>query len=113
MEVTTMKTMFILALLPVALGANATCVTDPPEIGDIGPSSGLVCQELTQRFPGANLAVEGRSIHSPTEVTVTASIDGRPILLAYRLTGLTWSADDTGSGLVDAAAQPARLSLGH
>lgn len=108
-----MKTMFILVLLSVALGANATCVTDPPEIGDIGPSSGLVCQGLTQRYPRAALAVEGRSIHSPTEVRVTASVDGRPILLAYRLTGFTWSLDDTGNGVADAGAQPARLSLGH
>ena len=108
-----MNTKLIFALFPVALGANATCVTDPPEIGEIGPSSGLVCQELTQRYPGAALAVDGRSIHSPTEVRVTASVDGRPILLAYRLTGFTWITDGTGSGALDAGAQAARLSLGH
>jgi hypothetical protein len=108
-----MNKMLILAMVPVALGANATCVTDPPEIGDIGPGSGLVCRELTQRFPGTALAVEGRSIHSPTEVRVTASVDGRPILLAYRLTGFTWSVDNIGNGAVDAAVQPTRLSLGH
>jgi len=108
-----MKTTIILALLPVALGANASCVTDPPEIGDIGPGSGLVCQELMQHYPDAALAVDGRSIHSPTEVTVTASVDGRPIRLAYRLTGFTWSIDDTGNGVVEGGPQPARLSLGH
>lgn len=99
-----MKTTIILALLPVALGANASCVTDPPEMGDIGPSSGLVCQELTQRFPGATLAVEGRLIHSPTEVRVTASMDGRPILLDYRLAGVEWVADEAGSRSADTAS---------
>lgn len=108
-----MNTKLFFALFPIALGANATCVTDPPEIGDIGPGSGLVCQELMQHYPDAAIAVVGRSIHSPTEVTVTASVDGRPILLAYRLTGFTWSVDDTGNGVVDGGPQPARLSLGR
>lgn len=99
-----MKTTIILALLPFALGANASCVTDPPEMGDIGPASGLVCQALTQRFPGATLAVEGRSIHSPTEVRVTASVDGRPILLGYRLAGVEWVADESGSRSADTAS---------
>jgi hypothetical protein len=108
-----MKSTIILALLPLALGASANCVMDPPEMGDIGPGSGLVCQELEQRFPGAALAVEGRSIHSPTAVSVTAAVDDRPILLAYRLTGFTWSLDDAGNHAADAAARPTRLPLGH
>jgi len=99
-----MKTTIILALLPFALGASASCVTDKPEMGDIGPASGLVCQELTQRFPGANLTVEGRSIHSPTEVRVTAWVDGRPILLDYRLTGLDWGAESVDSRSADSAS---------
>ena len=107
-----MNRTLILTLLPVALSANAACLTDPPEIGDIGPGSELVCQELTQRFPGATLAVEGRSIHSPTDVKVSASVDGRPILLAYRLAGFTWSTDCTG-GVEDAAPQSGRLSQRH
>ena len=110
-----MNRMLILAMLPFALGANASCVTDPPEMGDIGPGSGLVCQELTQRFPGATLAVEGRSIHSPTEVRVTASVDGRPILLGYRLAGVEWVADEAGSRSADTASsrsdRPRRMSL--
>jgi hypothetical protein len=96
-----MNKMLVLALFPVALGANATCVTDQPEMGDIGPASGLVCQELTQRFPGATLAVEGRSIHSPTEVRVTASVDGRPVMLDYRLAGVIWSVVKAGSPSAD------------
>jgi hypothetical protein len=85
-----MNKTLILALLPIAVGANANCVTDAPEIGDIGPGSELVCNRLTQRFPSAALAVEGRTIHSPAEVRVTASVDGRPIVMDYRLAGFTW-----------------------
>jgi hypothetical protein len=85
--------MLILTLLPIAIGANANCVTDAPEIGDIGPGSDLVCNALESRFPGAALAVEGRAIHSPTEVTVTASVDGDPVSLRYELTGYTWRLD--------------------
>lgn len=96
-----MKTSIILTLLPVALGANAACVTDPPEMGDIGPGSGLVCQELMHRFPGAALAVEGRSLHSPTGVRVTASVDGRRVLLGYRLAGAEWIPDEAGSQSAD------------
>lgn len=99
-----MNRLLILAMFPLALGANASCVTDPPEMGDIGPGSGLVCQELTQRFPGATLAVEGRSIHSPTEVSVTASVGGRPILLDYRLAGGEWIVDEAGSRSADKAS---------
>lgn len=108
-----MKTTIILALPLVATGAHASCVTDQAEMGDIGPSSELVCQELEQRFAGAALAVEGRLIHSPTEVTVTASADGQPILLGYRLTGFTWHVHDIGAGALNAGVQPATLSLGR
>ncbi len=99
-----MNRILILSIFPLALGASASCVTDPPEMGDIGPGSELVCQELTRRFPGAALAVEGRSIHSPTKVSVTASVDGRPILLDYILTGLNWDANETGSRSADTAS---------
>jgi hypothetical protein len=101
--------MLILAMFPLALGANASCVTDPPEMGDIGPSSGLVCQELAQRFPGAALGVEGRAIHSPTEVSVTASVDGRPILFGYRLAGNEWIVDEAGSQSADTASLPSNV----
>ena len=104
-----MNRMLILAIFPLSLGANASCVTDPPEMGDIGPGSGLVCQELAQRFPGAALAVEGRSIHSPTEVRVTASVDGRPILLDYRLAGIEWIVDESGFHSADTAILPSNL----
>lgn len=108
-----MNKMLIPTLLPVALSANAACLMDAPEIGDIGPASGLVCQELARRYPGVALAVEGRSIHSPSEVTVSASVDGRPILLVYRLTGFSWTADATSNGVEDAAPRSDRVSQGH
>lgn len=104
-----MNRILILAMFPLALGANASCVTDPPEMGEIGPGSGLVCQELAQRFPDATLAVQGRSIHSPTEVEVTASVGGRPILLDYRLTGGEWIADGAGSNSADTASSRSNL----
>lgn len=91
-----MKNPLMLAMLPVAVGASATCLTDPPEIGDIGPDSALVCRALERQFPGAALAVEGRSIHSATEVWVTASVDSRPVRLHYSLAGFSWTLDNAG-----------------
>ena len=82
------------ALLPVSSGANAVCVPDPPEIGDIGPSSERVCLELEHRFPGAALAVENRLIHSPTAVSVVAAVDGKPVSLRYQLFGWAWQLED-------------------
>jgi hypothetical protein len=97
----TFKKMLILSMLPVAVGAQATCLTDGPEIGDIGPGSEVVCGQLEDRFAGADLAVEGRSIHSPTEVSVAASVDGKPVSLRYELSGFTWRLDETGERLTD------------
>jgi hypothetical protein len=89
------KQTLLLAALPVVLGARATCVNDPPELGDIGPASELVCGELERRFPGAALAVEGRSIQSPTEVSVITSVDGTPVVMNYELVGYSWRMDDS------------------
>lgn len=95
------KQMLCMALLPVSIGASAICVNDPPEIGDIGPGSELVCKELALRFPEAALAVEGRSIHSPTTVAVVASVDGRPISLRYKLSGYSWQLDEAVARVTD------------
>lgn len=84
------------------MSATAVCMTDQPEIGDIGPDSELVCKELALGFPDAAVAVEGRSIHSPTTVSVVASVDGRPVLLRYELSGYTWRLDETGAPITDA-----------
>ena len=108
-----MNRRLILALLPFAAGANANCQTDPPEIGDIGPDSALVCEGLENRFPGTALAVDGRSIHSPTEVTVAATVDGRPIILDYTLTGFSWNLDDPGTRTADTVVPPPDPTIGY
>jgi len=87
---TTIKQMLILSMLPVAVSARATCMPDAPEIGDIGPSSEVVCRQLESHFAGAKLAVQGRAIHSPTDVSVLTSVDGTPVRMGYELTGYTW-----------------------
>lgn len=101
-----MNRILIFALLPVTLGANANCLTDGPEIGDVGPDSELVCNELVRQFPGATMAVENRFIHSPTEVTVTASVNGEPISLEYTLAGFTWGLNVAGTRTADTTARP-------
>ncbi len=89
------KQTLILGLLPISVAASATCVNDPPEIGDIGPASELVCSELSQRFLDAALAVEGRSIHSSTDVSVIASVDGKPVSMRDELSGYSWRLADS------------------
>jgi hypothetical protein len=85
----------LLAILTAAFDTNAACLTDPPEIGDIGPSSELVCNALERRFPKAASAVEGRAIHSPTAVSVAVTVDGEPMTLRYGLSGYAWRLDET------------------
>lgn len=97
-----MKRFLILTLLPATLGVHAACLPDAPELGDIGPASERVCNLLEDRFPGARLTVDDRSIHSPTAVTVSASVNGRRVQLDYRLIGLTWALD---SGAVPIAGR--------
>ena len=92
----------VLAILPVAFGTHAACVPDPPEIGDIGPSAELVCTQLERQFPGATLAVDGRSIHSPTDVSVAASVNGKPIKLHYELLGFSWRPHKAGDRIAHA-----------
>ena len=59
------KHTLVLSTLLFAFDTNAGCVIDAPEIGDIGPSSELVCRELESRVPGSILVVESRNVHSP------------------------------------------------
>lgn len=93
----------LLALLALPLGALADCVPDPPEIGDIGPDSALVCRTLQRLYPGVALRVDGRTIRSPTEVSVHASVDGRPLRLGYRLSGFSWQLEHSDARLADFA----------
>lgn len=99
------------AMFAAALAANATCVSDPPEIGDTGPASELVCSELERRFPGSAIAVEGRSVHSPTEVSMIVSVDGAPVRIDYELSGYSWRLDDDSIRTADTLTPQADLSM--
>ena len=68
----------------------AMCTPDPPEIGDIGPVSELVCRDLEKRFPGSIMAVENRTIRSPERVEILVSVDGESMVLGYALDGFVW-----------------------
>ena len=85
------KLCLIPCLLLASIESFANCTPDAPEIGDIGPSSELVCRELERRFPAALTAVESRTIVSPTAVKVQVSIDGESTLLHYDLAGFDWT----------------------
>jgi hypothetical protein len=106
-----MKQLPALAILFLTFAAHAACVPDPPEIGDIGPSSELVCSALERQFPGAALTVLGRSIHSPTEVSVAASVNGKPIALRYKLSRYTWRLGRDGSRIAAVPKRAGDVSL--
>ncbi|MBK1630918.1 hypothetical protein CKO31_09220 [Thiohalocapsa halophila] len=91
-----------LALLPPSFVASAACTKDAPEVGDIGPASELVCAELQRRYGGSELAVEGRSIHSPNAVSVHASVNGTAVPMRYELVGHQWHLDAGGAAAVRA-----------
>lgn len=106
-----MKLTLTLALLPAAFATQATCLTDPPEMGDTGPSSHLVCAQLERQFPGAALAVTGRAVHSPTAVSVDVSIDGQPMELRYDLSRYQWRLHPTGAGVADVPTLKAGVAM--
>jgi hypothetical protein len=105
------RNMLVLSLLPIAASVQATCVTDSPEIGDIGPGSELVCRQLEDRFASADLAVLDRTIRSPTDVTVLVSVDGTPVPMHYELIGYTWRVNGTEQGIADGLRPEAGLSM--
>jgi hypothetical protein len=86
-----------LAILSTAMGADAACLMDPPELGDIGPGSAIVCRDLESRFPDAELVVAGREILSAARVAVTALVNRGPVSLRYRLDGYAWRLEDDGT----------------
>ena len=71
--------------LLVSFPLYATCTPDAPEIGDIGPDSQRVCEQLASQFPQSDIAILDRSIHSPEAVSVMVSLDGRQQSLEYQL----------------------------
>ena len=104
-DINMIRQTLLLALLPIAVASHATCVSDPPEIGDIGPGSHLVCAELERQFPGAVLAVTGRAVHSPTAVSVDVLVDGQSMTLRYGLSGYQWQLDQTDARVADVPAR--------
>lgn len=94
-----MKHLPLMACLwSVNLPVFALCTPDAPEMGDIGPSSELVCRSLERRFPDGKTVVENRRILSPDSVAVQVSIDGEPVVLTYELIGFRWNLATTGGG---------------
>ena len=82
----------ILLLTSVAFSGvlYASCVADSPEIGDIGPDGTRICTALEQDFPSATIQLENRKIQTPTEVIITALVDGQSFSIAYRLVNADW-----------------------
>lgn len=105
------KHTLVLGTLLFAFDANASCIIDAPEVGDIGPSSELVCRELENRFPASILVVESRNIHSPEKVSVQASVNGEPVTLRYELVGFAWGPTEGGPGNAGDDLVPNGLSL--
>ena len=101
------KHTLVISTVLFAFDANAGCMIDAPEIGDIGPSSELVCRDLEARFPNSILAVRDRHILTPEEVGVQASVDGQVVTLRYELSGFAWrtAEDDAGHAHKDLAAE--------
>ena len=80
--------------LPLALAFSSVsygaCMPDSPEMGDIGPSSELVCDLLESQIPRTNIAIIDRKIHSPNSVSVIVLRDGQSRSLQYKLKGADW-----------------------
>ncbi|MCG8426454.1 MAG: hypothetical protein MI754_03750 [Chromatiales bacterium] len=81
-------------LIPLALVASsatqASCLTDVPEIGDIGPGSDQVCDLLRVTFPAASTAVIDRDVRGNNTVVVKVLVDEQPKFLHYHLIGVEW-----------------------
>ena len=84
------KTAIALPALLLCASAHATCVTDSPELGDIGPASELICAHLERRSPDADIAIVERKIQSGEIVHVTVEVDGKRESRMYRLQGADW-----------------------
>ena len=83
------RTILILILLAVS-NANADCLQDTLEIGDIGPESQLVCDRLDSMYPGKHIEITGREIRSQSNMTIYLTIEGQKDSLSYRLVGANW-----------------------
>ena len=91
------KTIFLALTLATLSEAHAACLQDSIEIGDIGPSSELVCDQLEERFPHSDIAILDRAIHSRHSVSVSVAINGHLESLEYDLRGADWKLRETDS----------------
>ena len=85
-----LKVISISLALTFSSVSYGTCLPDSPEIGDIGPSSELVCDLLESQVPDTNVAIIDRKIHSSNSVSVMALLDGQSRTLEYKLKGADW-----------------------
>ena len=85
-----LRTTLLTLTLTVSSGSYGACLTDSPEIVDIGPDSSLICNMLESRLPQSDIAILDRQIHSPNTISVIVSVDEQPESLTYTLTGADW-----------------------
>jgi hypothetical protein len=84
------QTVLLLSSLVAHGLAQASCRFDEPEIGDIGPDGSRICAALERDFPNASIQVYARRIGSPTDVVITARVNGKPFLVKYTLQRADW-----------------------
>jgi hypothetical protein len=81
-------------LLPLSLTFSsvsfAACLSDSPEMGDIGPDTQLVCTRLEAQYPQSDIAVVDRKIYSSSSVSLIVTVDGQTKSLEYELIGADW-----------------------
>lgn len=86
--------MFKIVLLSLALSlstvVNGSCLPDPPELGDIGPDSNVVCQLLESWLPESNIAILDRNFPAYDTVSITVEVDGRHETIEYKLERADW-----------------------
>ncbi|MCW8908558.1 MAG: hypothetical protein OQL28_15040 [Sedimenticola sp.] len=86
-----LKVLMIPLTLLLSSSVHAGCQMDPPELGDIGPDSGLVCEMLEHQHPySAQIRVLDRALYSRNRVRVMVALDNHPASLLYDLVGANW-----------------------
>ncbi len=90
------KSLFITLTTLLAFHAGAGCLTSTLEIGDTGPDDAVVCDEIESLYPGSEVAILDRTIHSANRMSVAIELDGKRQDLVYRLSGFQWRLTATG-----------------
>ncbi len=84
------KTTILTLGLLVVFNANAGCLPDSVELGDIGPESQLVCEKLESMYPDKHIVITGRELMSHNDVTILLTVEAQEVSLNYRLVGADW-----------------------